>query len=149
MRLSKKSEYALRALVAIGKLPATHLHQIQELSKTENIPVKFLEQILLALRHAGLLTSRRGVHGGYSLARPAARISAGEVIRLMDGPLAPVPCASPNGSDESCTCPDPNRCALRILMTGVRNQLSELLDGQSIEDIAKLVPDQGPIEFQI
>jgi len=146
MRISKKAEYALRALFAIARTAPAHLHQIQELSKAEAIPVKFLEQILLTLRHAGVLTSRRGIRGGYTFAKSPGQIRIGEVIRLMDGPLAPVPCASPTPS-ETCTCPEPQTCSLRILMTDVRNDLSALLDNRTIEDAVRAA--QGPIEFQI
>src|SRR5438093_11654287 len=104
MRISKKAEYALRALVAIARLRRSA--QVHELSRQENIPVKFLEQILLALKNAGILTSKRGVGGGYALRVGPSRITVGEVIRLMDGPLAPVPCAA-SQPDETCTCPDP------------------------------------------
>jgi len=146
MRISKKAEYALRAVFAIARTPPPHLHQIQELSRQENIPVKFLEQILLSLRHAGLLTSRRGVRGGYTFAKSPSQIRVGEIIRLMDGPLAPVPCASPNPS-EMCSCPDVHTCPLRILMTDVRNDLSALLDNRTIEDSVRAA--ERPIEFQI
>src|SRR6188768_1626052 len=92
MRISKKAEYALRALVAIARKPRSW--SIQELSTQESIPVKFLEQILLALRHAGILASKRGVGGGYTLLKPANKITLGEVLRVLDGPLAPVPCSA-------------------------------------------------------
>src|SRR3982750_747076 len=96
--------------------------QIQELSVRENIPIKFLEQILLSLRHAGLLSSKRGVGGGYSLRKEAGTITVGEVIRTLDGPLAPVPCAAEEPG-ERCTCPDRARCPIRLLMTEVRREL--------------------------
>jgi Rrf2 family protein len=146
MRISKKSEYALRALIAIARNPKPN--QIHDLSKRENIPVKFLEQILLSLRHAGILTSKRGVGGGYSLRKNAGEITVGEVICVMDGPLAPVPCAAvnPNGK---CTCPNPRTCALRLLMTEVREELSGLLDHRSIEDVMRLSPDAGALAFEI
>ena len=113
MRISKKAEYALRALVTIARQQKSW--RIEELSVRENIPIKYLEQILLALRHAGILTSKRGVGGGYALLRPASKISVGEIIRILDGPLAPVPCAA-SGSTERCSCPDPRTCAVRIVM---------------------------------
>ncbi len=146
MRISRKAEYALRALVAMARQRKSW--QIQELSAKENIPIKFLEQILLALRHGGLLASKRGVGGGYSLRKAAAEISVGEVIRILDGPIALVPCAvTPPG--EPCTCPDPQTCPLRMLMTDVRRDLASMLDGRTIEDMVKLSPSSGELAFEI
>ncbi len=93
--------------------------QIQELSEKENIPVKFLEQILLTLRHAGILASKRGVGGGYTLRMNPSQISVAEIIELMDGPIAPSP-APRRVPLEKCSCPDPRTCALRLLMTSLR-----------------------------
>lgn len=148
MRISKKAEYALRALFAIARVPKGQLHQIQDLSRVENIPVKFLEQILLSLKNAGILASRRGVGGGYMLQREASEISLGEVIRLMDGPLAPVPCASPRPL-ESCTCPDPSICPLRNVMTDVRNSLAGLLDNLSVETALRNAGGHDVLAFDI
>ncbi len=148
MKISKKSEYAIRALVAIARDPNGTLHQIQQLSQNEAIPVKFLEQILLILRHAGILTSRRGVKGGYSYARNPEEVTVGEVVRLMDGPLAPVPCAAPNPS-ERCSCPDPETCALRILMMKIRHELAETLDNCTILDAIRMAHGKSANEFVI
>ena len=146
MRISRKAEYALRALVAIARQPKSW--PIQELSTQENIPIKFLEQILLSLRHAGLLTSKRGVGGGYALLRPANEITVGEVIRTLDGPLAPVPCAAER-PNERCTCPDPRTCALRLLMGDVRRDLSAMLESRTIADMLQLSPQSGALAFEI
>lgn len=115
---------------------------IQELSTQESIPIKFLEQILLALRHAGYLSAKRGVGGGYMLRQRPAEISVGDVIRAMDGPIAPVPCAAENPT-ESCTCPDPRACALRLLMTEVRVKIAEVLDTRTIDDLARMAPENS------
>lgn len=123
-------------------------HQMQELSRLENIPVKFLEQILLALRNAGFLTSKRGVGGGYTLRLNPAQITVGDVIRAMDGPLAPVPCAAKNPL-EPCSCPDPRTCAVRLLMTDVRDELSAIFDHRTIEDMLRLSPDETALAFEI
>ena len=120
MRVSRKTEYALRALVAMARKPGSY--QIQELSEKENIPVKYLEQILLALRHAGFLTSKRGVGGGYSLRVSPSQINVGEIIEIMDGPIAPVPCAALRPL-EKCSCPDPRTCAVRLLMIDLREEI--------------------------
>jgi Rrf2 family protein len=146
MRISKKSEYALRALTVFARDPRSH--QVQELSKMENIPVKFLEQILLALRHGGLLTSKRGVGGGYTLRIEASRITVGRVIRIMDGPITPVACAGERPRSK-CSCPDPRTCALRLLMIRVREGLGSMLDGCTLEELARLSPGQDGMGFEI
>ena len=92
--ISQKAKYALRALVALAKKPSGHPVFIGDIAESENIPKKFLEQILLDLKHHGLVASRRGKAGGYGLLRPADTISFGEVLRIVDGPIAPLPCLS-------------------------------------------------------
>jgi Rrf2 family protein len=146
MRLSKKAEYALRALVAIARQPRSW--SIQELSAQENIPVKFLEQILLALRHAGILASKRGAGGGYTLVRPAERITLGEVLRVLDGPLAPVPCAAERPAEE-CTCPDRRTCPLRLTMLALQRDLTAMLESRTIDDMLRLAPDEDALAFEI
>lgn len=146
MRLSKKAEYALRALSAMAR--GKRSWGIQELSQQENIPVKFLEQILLALRHAGLLASRRGVGGGYSLVKPAANISIGEIVRALDGPIAPIPCASERPGIP-CTCPHPATCPVRQMMDKLRAEIVAWLDSRSLEDLARLGPEANALAFEI
>lgn len=148
MRISKKAEYALRALTAIAR-HRTKSWSIQELSDQERIPLKFLEQILLTLRHAGILSSKRGVRGGYTLVRLPEEIRIGDVIAHFDGPLAPVACAGDKPA-QPCTCPDPRTCPLRKMMTGIRKELGEILDSRSIEDMVKLAPASGgSLAFEI
>ncbi len=122
--------------------------RIEELSAHENIPVKFLEQILLALRHAGLVASKRGVGGGCTLLRPAAEVSVGEVIRILDGPLAPIPCAAER-PEVPCSCPDPRTCPVRALMTRLRQELAGSLDSQSLEDMLRLAPGAETLAYDI
>jgi Rrf2 family protein len=147
MRLSKKAEYALRALAAISRPPARSW-SIQELAAQEKMPIKFLEQILLTLRHAGLLHSKRGVGGGYTLVRKPEQIRVGEIIAIFDGPFAPVPCAVEKPL-EPCSCPDPHTCPLRKLMTQLRKEISELFDQRTIEDLVRLAPDGASLAFDI
>jgi Rrf2 family protein len=146
MRLSRKTEYGLRALAHLAR--GKRSWSIQELSEKEHIPVKFLEQILLSLRHAGILTSRRGMMGGYSLARNGSEITVGEVIRSLEGPLAPVPCAA-EWPTETCTCPDPIKCPVRQMMTAFRHDTMAWLESKSLEDLARLSPDHGALAFEI
>lgn len=136
MRISRKAEYALRALVALARHGRPM--QIGELSRVENIPVKFLEQILLALRNDGFLASKRGVGGGYALKRAPEKIPVGEVLRSLDGPVAPLPCAATMGDDVPCSCPDPRTCPLRRFMTQVQEEMNALLDARTIDDLAKM-----------
>lgn len=139
MRLSKRGEYGLRAIIDI-----THaLHenpdgvvQIKDISQRENIPAKFLEQILLSLKNAGILHSKMGVGGGYYLARPPREITLGQVFRTLDGPLAPIRCVS-HMAYEPCGCPDEQTCGLRMVMGDVRNAIANILDNTSLLDIAR------------
>ena len=146
MRISKKAEYALRALTAFARKPKSW--SIQDLSVKENIPIKFLEQILLALRNAGLLASKRGVGGGYTLLKPASEISVGEVLRILDGPIAPVACAVDRPS-EQCTCPNPRSCPLRHFMKRFRQELCERLESQTIEEMLRQAPNPEALAFEI
>ncbi len=141
MRLSKRGEYGLRAMIMLAT-PGPDGHQqtiqIREISQHEQIPAKFLEQILLALKNAGLLHSKMGVGGGYHLSKPAKEISLGAIIRVLDGPLAPVKCVS-QMAYEPCGCPDEETCGLRLVMGDVRQALSDLLDGTSLADVTERV----------
>ncbi len=141
MRLSKRGEYGLRAMIMLAQPgPDGHVQtvQIREISQHEQIPAKFLEQILLALKNAGLLHSKMGVGGGYHLAKPASDISLGSIIRVLDGPLAPVKCVS-QMAYEPCGCPDEETCGLRLVMSDVRNAISAVLDGTSLADVTHRV----------
>ena len=110
--------------------------QIREISQHEQIPGKFLEQILLSLKNAGLLHSKMGVGGGYHLAKPPNEISLGQIVRILDGPLAPVKCVS-QMAYEPCGCPDEETCGLRMVMGDVRNAIADILDNTSLADVTK------------
>jgi Rrf2 family protein len=153
MKISKRGEYALRALIDIGiaKELGRELVQISELAKQERLPVKFLEQILTQLKQAGYVESKRGKYGGYSLKMPAARIRFGSVIRLIDGPLAPIACVSQTAY-ERCTCPDEAHCGLHMLMLDVRNALANILDRYTLADTVEVTlrnmrRDRIPLPF--
>lgn len=136
MKLSKRGEYALRALIDLGIAQelGRPLLQISELVEKEKLPATFLVQILMQLRGAGLIETKRGKHGGYSLAKPMADINFGQVVRLIDGPLAPIACVSQTAYAR-CTCPDEAHCGLRMLMLDVRNAIANVLDRYSLADI--------------
>jgi Rrf2 family protein len=139
MKLSKKGEYALRSLINLGIAQELKhkLVQVSELAENEQLPVKFLEQILQVMREAGIVESRRGKFGGYRLAKPANKILIGEVVRLIDGPLAPISCVSQTAY-EPCTCPDEAHCGLRMLMLDVRNAIADILDRYSLADVVEI-----------
>jgi Rrf2 family protein len=139
MKLSKRGEYALRALIDLGIASELGwpMLQVSELAAKEKLPIKFLEQIFMQLKAAGYVKSRRGKFGGYSLARPMSRIKFGAVIRLIEGPLAPIRCVSQT-SYARCSCPDEVHCGLRMLMFDVRNAISTVLDRFSLADIVEI-----------
>ncbi len=139
MKLSKKGEYALRALIDLGIAAEVgrSLVQVAELASNEQLPIKFLEQIMQLLKEEGFIESRRGKFGGYRLARPAARIAVGQVVRLIDGPLAPINCVSQTAY-EKCSCPDEAHCGLRMLMLDVRNAITNILDRYSLADVVEV-----------
>jgi Rrf2 family protein len=139
MKLSKKGEYALRSLINLGIAVEMKrdLVQASELAESEQLPVKFLEQILQVLKEAGMVVSQRGKFGGYRLGRPAKKIFIGEVVRLIDGPLAPISCVS-QSAYEPCTCPDEAHCGLRMLMLDVRNAIANILDRYTLADVVEI-----------
>jgi Rrf2 family protein len=140
MRLSKRGEYGLRAMIMLAGTPHENaplpVVQIKEISVREQISPKFLEQILLTLKNAGLLHSKMGVGGGYYLARPASEITLGQIFRVLDGPVAPIKCVS-QMAYEPCGCPDEQTCGLRLVMGDVRNAIADILDHTSLADVTK------------
>ncbi|MEY5011046.1 MAG: hypothetical protein RLZZ253_2185 [Verrucomicrobiota bacterium] len=146
MRISKKAEYALRALGTMALEPRSWT--IEEISQRQNIPLKYLEQILLALKNAGLLGSKRGAHGGYTLLRAPGSISFEEIVRLLDGPLSPLPCSSDLPADP-CSCPDPRTCPLRVIMQQLNSELVRAFSGRTLEDMVQIVRNAAPPGFEI
>lgn len=140
MRLSKRGEYGLRAMMALAEpapeTDAPAMLQIKEISQREQISSKFLEQILLTLKNAGLLHSKMGVGGGYYLAKPASEITLGQVFRILDGPVAPIKCVS-QMAYETCGCPEEETCGLRLVMSDVRNAIADILDNTSLADVTE------------
>jgi len=139
MRLSKRGEYGLRAMIALSENIQPNqpypLVQIKEIAEREKMPSKFLEQILLALKNAGLLHSKMGVGGGYYLGKPPEEITLGHIIRILDGPLAPIRCVSQTAY-EPCGCPDARTCGLRMVMSEVREAIAAILDHTTLADVA-------------
>jgi Rrf2 family protein len=114
---------------------------IEQLSQNESIPKKFLEQILLSLKGTGLVTSKKGKGGGYSLAKPPEEITVGSVIRLTEGPLAPLPCASETQFRKCEECPDIETCGTRMVMREVRDSIAEILDHTTLAMVCRKVDD--------
>lgn len=131
--LTQKAKYALRALVVLADASAEGPLPIQQVAERANAPHKFLEAILLELRRGGVLRSTRGKSGGYALALPAAEIRLGNVIRIVDGPLALIPCASLTAYRPCADCAEPEACTIRALMRQVRDATASILDEASLE----------------
>jgi Rrf2 family protein len=134
MRISKKGEYALRAMIDLSLNYKKGPIQIHQISQRERIPEKFLEQILLELKKSGLLQSKRGIGGGYSLIKSPDQISLAQVIRIIDGPLAPLGCVS---KWAHISCPEEKNCGLQLVMLDVRNAIAKILEGITFTDVCK------------
>lgn len=136
VKLTVRGEYALRALTNLGRRYGPHVIRIQEVSDVEAIPKRFLEQILNDLRTGGFVESRRGVAGGYRLAKSPERIPLAAVIRHIEGALAPIGCVSENYY-KKCNCPDEQRCALRSVMKEVRDAVAGMLEKLTVADLVQ------------
>lgn len=153
MNLSLRGEYALRALIVLGLNYGDAVVRIQTISAQQNIPKRFLEQILNDLKSAGVVESRRGVAGGYRLSKPPEDISLATVIRHIEGPLAPVSCVSEKFYAR-CSCPDENKCGIRSVMKEVRDAIVKILDGVTVAELCARVQQlQGvqanPLDYVI
>ena len=133
--LSQKSKYALRALQRLAREKGRGPVLIVDLAKREEIPRKFLEFILLELKNHGFLRSKRGKGGGYELHKEPSQILLGEVIRLFDGPLAPLPCASERAFRKCDDCHDIETCGTRLVMREVRDAMAKILDNTTLADL--------------
>jgi Rrf2 family protein len=138
MKLSLRGEYALRALVVLGLNYGNSVVRIQTISDQQNIPKRFLEQILNDLKSAGVVESRRGMAGGYRLSRPPEKISLALVIRHIEGPLAPVSCVSEKFYAR-CSCPDEKKCGIRSIMQEVRDAIVRILEGVTVAEMCERV----------
>jgi Rrf2 family protein len=133
--LTAKGKYGLKALVHLATLPPGESTQAREIADANNVPKKFLDAILGDLRNAGIVRSRKGPGGGYMLARAPGEIKVGHVVRTLDGPLAPIACASRTAYQPCADCKDVKTCAVRITMTRARDAMAEVLDKMSIADM--------------
>ena len=142
--LSKRSKYAIKALLALADHERGEPVRIADLAHEEQIPPKFLELILLGLKNQGILQSRKGKGGGYLLARDPADIYLGQIVRMFDGPLAPVPCASQTAYVACADCPDEAVCGVHLAMKAVRDATAKVLDGTSIASLRQQMADVPP-----
>jgi len=134
--LSKKTKYGLKALTYIARQDGNKPVQVGEIAKSEQIPQKFLESILLTLRKSGCLGSKKGKHGGYYLIKKPSDIIMADVMRVLEGPIAMVPCVSLNFYEKCDDCPDEHQCSVNKLMIQVRDNTLEVLRNTTLEDLS-------------
>lgn len=147
--ISQKAKYAMRALVALARANPTEPMQIADIARSQNIPRKFLEQILVDLKHHGVVVSRRGKQGGYLLLRPAHEITYGEILRLVDGPMAPLPCLSLTAYRKCDDCRDEVACEIRRVFAAVADKTREILFSTTIADSMNMEDDaKNPASFR-
>lgn len=136
MKLSVRGEYALRALLVLGLNYSDNVVRIQTIAEQQKIPKKFLEQILSDLKKSGAIESKRGIAGGYRLARPPEHITLAAVVRHLEGALAPVSCVSERFY-EKCSCPDEARCAIRSVMKEVREAVVKIMEKVTLAELCE------------
>lgn len=142
--LTKKGKYGLKALVYLAQIPQGELALVNDIATANNIPKKFLDAILGELRNAGFVNSRKGKGGGYRLARPATEINVGQIVRVLDGPLAPISCAS-RTRYEPCEDCDEITCQVRQVMLEVRQAIADVLDHRTLAEMRDLAGDDSNV----
>lgn len=136
--LTNKGKYGLKALVHLAGDTSGKPVLVTDIAERNGLPKKFLDAILGELRNAGIVHSKKGKGGGYALARPAHEISIGQIIRVLDGPLAPIACASKTAYRRCADCSDERNCAVRLMMMQVREAISDVLDRRSLAEMRSL-----------
>ena len=134
--LSSKAKYGLKAMVYLARHAVDGAVLIADIAEAERIPKKFLDAILLELKNRGLLSSKKGKGGGYTLAKSADAIMVGDIVRVLDGPLAPVQCVSRSAYRRCDDCRDEAGCAVRAVMGEVRDAIAAILDNTTLADMA-------------
>lgn len=145
--LTAKGKYGLKAMVHLAHLREGDLALVSDIATRNAIPKKFLDAILVQLRNAGLVQSRKGKGGGYRLSRRPEEIGVGSIVRVLDGPLAPIPCASYTRY-EACDDCDVRTCEVRHMMLGVRNAIAEVMDSTSLAQMRDADGDILPLELR-
>ena len=133
--ISKKTKYALEALYSLSRHYGEGPILVHSVATEEGIPLKFLQAILLELRNRGVVTSKKGRAGGYELSQPPENVTVGTVIRMIEGPLAPLPCARENNYRRCDECKDAQTCGTRIVMRRVRDAIAQILDSTTLADV--------------
>ncbi|KAF0219062.1 MAG: BadM/Rrf2 family transcriptional [Geobacteraceae bacterium] len=152
--ISKKTKYALKALIYLSREYDKGPILISDLARDERIPKKFLELILLTLKNNGILQSKKGKGGGYYLGRHPRDITMGQAIRVVEGPLAPVPCVSESAYAKCDECDDEQTCGIRLVMKDVRDAMAKILDGTTLADVLERIDkaeqkQKGVLNFYI
>jgi Rrf2 family protein len=135
--ISKRTQYGLKAVIALAQHYGAGPVLIASVATEQAIPLKFLEGILLDLKARGVLESKKGKGGGYQLSRPPSTITIGSIIRLLEGPLAPLPCASETAFKACEECQDVEHCSTRIIMRQVRDAIADVLDKTTLADLIR------------
>jgi Rrf2 family protein len=138
-QLSKRTQYCLRACYALTRKYGQGPVLIEQLAEDESIPKRFLEQILFSLKGHGVVLSKKGKGGGYYLAKPPEEITLASVIRMIEGPLAPLPCASETQFRKCDECPDVETCGTRIVMREVRDAIADILENRTLATVCREV----------
>lgn len=136
--LTKKGKYGLKAMVHLAGQPPGEATLVTDIAVSNQIPKKFLDTILGELRNAGFVNSKKGKGGGYALARPAHEIRVGHIVRVLDGPLAPIQCASKSSYRRCDDCSDERHCSVRLIMLEARNAISTVLDNRTLAEMRAL-----------
>ena len=144
--LSKKTKYGLKALTYLARQEGNTHVQVGEIASSENIPQKFLESILLTLRKSGCLGSKKGKHGGYYLIKKPSDIIMADVMRVLEGPIALVPCVSLNFYEKCDDCPDEITCSVHKLMIQVRDSTLNVFRNNTLADLSKTLEDDNSIK---
>lgn len=149
--LTNKGKYGLKAIVHLARLEAGETAQVADIARKNNISKKFLDAILLDLRNAGMLRSKKGPGGGYALAKPARSITVGAVVRALEGPIAPIACASRSDFSPCEDCEDIKTCTVRSVMSEVRDAVVGVVDMVTIADLVRraLAASRGEVDYTI
>jgi Rrf2 family protein len=139
--ISKRTKYGLQAMLALGREYGSKPVLIATLATREHIPLKFLELILLDLKGHGVVESKSGKGGGYRLSRPPSEITVGALVRMLEGPLAPLPCASETAFKPCEECHDVEACGTRLVMREVRDAIARVLDATTLADVMEKVAE--------
>jgi Rrf2 family protein len=137
--ISKKTKYALKAVIYLAREYEKGPVLIADLARDEMIPKKFLELILLTMKNNGILMSKKGKKGGYYLAKSPRKVTMGQIVRLMEGTRAPVPCVSESSYEKCEECESENTCGIRIIMKDVRDAIASILDNATLADVMEKI----------